>query len=280
VALNSEVRVLCDTDMVHHERSAIPALSSAARAKVASAGRNLSTFSLVEIKGSLIQDMIFVRAKIADSASYTEVVERIQKLPLPASRKMKRSFVSLSRAVERLDIPVKSWKEAQGVLLSLIEGEIVSLWEELTKGAWTLSDDLKCSRAQEGVVTTDSSLEATVPHCRRENTKCIVTDFAKSHGSALETLLVAFDQIPEAERTKELSTIAAVARTSIDQGFPWQGTTCRKVGDLLIGLSAVGHGSLLTSNGKEHQVLHGPLGYGLDLFQITASSKPEELAPT
>ena len=48
--------------------------------------------------------------------------------------------------------------------------------------------------------------------------------------------------------------------------FPWQGTTCRKVGDLLIALHVRDRRGVLTSNGKDHGPIAEGLGHEVRLF--------------
>ncbi|MFH0899703.1 MAG: hypothetical protein V2A73_03645 [Pseudomonadota bacterium] len=108
-----------------------------------------------------------------------------------------------------------------------------------------------------------------MPECRAENSGCRIAAFVAGFSKELAALDVTLAGLTCTQRTKELATIADVVRATIRDGrFPWEGTTCRRVGDLLIGLQSKVTSGLVSSNRKEHGQLAGPLGYAFNEFPV------------
>jgi hypothetical protein len=97
-----------------------------------------------------------------------------------------------------------------------------------------------------------------------------VVRYIAGHTDNLKTLLEALASINPAEVTKELNRIREVAAKSVKNTYPWEGTTCRSVGDLLIALQSKSGKVLISSNYKEHAQMCAPLGYKFKEFPVSS----------
>jgi hypothetical protein len=71
------------------------------------------------------------------------------------------------------------------------------------------------------------------------------------------------------QKTEELERIHAVIKSTRSSGrYPWQGRTCRRVGDLLIGLQSKAGRGLISSNKAEHTALSGGADYDFREFPV------------
>jgi hypothetical protein len=91
----------------------------------------------------------------------------------------------------------------------------------------------------------------------------------KGHVAALKALVDKLDSVDSTALTEELRRIRRVASETVEKTYPWQGTTCRSVGDLLIALQSKVGKVLISSNYKEHGQMHEPLDYRFRKFPLS-----------
>ena len=65
--------------------------------------------------------------------------------------------------------------------------------------------------------------------------------------------------------------------TRLDGRYPWEGRTCRRIADLLIGLQSKAGKGLISSNKAEHTALSEGAGY--EFAQISDRQDPYYLIP-
>ncbi len=256
---------LVDTDIQIQRRIGDPAVRQAAEdfcgERTPLAG---CEFSLVEFKGSYIQDLLLLRYKIYDSDSIEEALHRIIN---SSDRKRGRMLAHIAKMIE-LDLSAP-WSGVKGILLATIDAQIVIAWDDFASGLSEITRDFKCTRAEEAPGARGKGWNATIPLCRPENTRCTITNFMSSRLPVLEEVSTVIDGLQPEERTKELARIQEVAQKTIStKTYPWQGRTCRSVGDLLISLQSASHEALLTSNAKEHVPLSQAVGNEVEVFPV------------
>jgi hypothetical protein len=255
-----------DTDIFIHALSADePVRDAVALVRALLGPTGVASFSLVEFKGNYIQDLLLLSRKVRDSTSFSSCVARIQ---VTGGRRLVRMLTQFTVAFEAINLPPKDWPTLQGHLLVYIDGQVTASWNSLHGAFGGILDDLACTRASEAPHAEGGNWDAAIPKCTRKNTRCSVVKFFAAHTTVLQQLETALGAAPTL--TKELKTILDVLRATIAQGeFPWEGETCRGVGDLLIGLQSRGTTGLISSNKKEHSVLAGQLGYAFLEFPIS-----------
>lgn len=256
-----------DTDLQIHRLSPDPALRKAAQTEFKSSRPSaMSAFSLVELKGNYIQCLILLRRKVATSNSFEEAYARINN---SGGRRSNLMFAQLIRWLGGVEFPIKPWEQARRVLLTHLDAQIEAVWERFQRSVDLVVDDFSCSRASEAPQDEGGKWTATIPKCRQDNTNCRIANFIRQYNKQLKQLLLALDNLDPKLKTNELFKIKSVAKRTIDNNkFPWEGITCRQVGDLLIGLQSKLGRELLSSNYKEHSQMHKPLGYVFREFPL------------
>lgn len=260
-----------DTDMFFH-RVAPDSNVSAAAKKICQDNSPIaiSEFTKVELKGNRIRYLCLLRRKIDSSGTYNDAVAKIQNSGGgPSIRQVIGLFVEFLMLIGRADKKPEPWNELKGLLLTHIDSEIFVTWNSLTSDVDKVINEFNCTRAAEQPAVINGQWSITIPNCTKSNTTCTISDYMKNKLTTLKNLEAHLSNLPPSRITKELSNILEVLRETIRTGeFPWQGTTCRRVGDLLIGLQAKSEGGLITANQREHSELHGPVGYHLKLFPL------------
>ncbi|MCP3963428.1 MAG: hypothetical protein GY719_36795 [bacterium] len=256
---------LLDTDMLLHCRIGDQSLRAAAehflgeRQPLA-----VCEFSMVEFKSSYIQSLQLLGSKILDSDSVEEAVYRIT---YSSDRTRTRMLMILA---QHLAIDLRApWAEIQGQLITAIDGQIAVAWADL-ETAFEITRDFECSRAEEPPRASANGWNVVIPKCKPKNTDCSIVKFFLERQKVLRRVLDRLQDLPDRQQTKELDRIAVAIEATLEEGsYPWKGTTCRSVGDLLIALQSASHRGLLTSNRKEHLPLSDGVGNTVHVFPVT-----------
>jgi hypothetical protein len=220
----------------------------------------------VEFKGNYIQDLVLLRRKVQTSAAIDEAFARVLNT---GGRKSQLMLAQLVRWLGGVSFALRPWDRVQGKLLAYLDAQVLASWHEFSADLDALSDELECTRASEAPALKRGQWSAAIPRCAPRNTTCRVVQFMRDHSAALAALLRAAEGWTETQRTAELDRILAVAKTMTESGrFEWHGTACRRIGDLLIGLQAIGSARLISSNYREHGPLSEALGYSLVTFPV------------
>ncbi len=253
-----------DTDIFIHRIDYDPALNSAAQDIFDSNHPTaMSAFSLVELKGNYINDLILLHRKVFDSESFTIACAKIRKT---GGRKRELMFAMLIKWIGKFS--PHPWNEKRQEILVYLDGQISAAWESFRKIVDAVVDEFECSRAAEGPEDNGETWSTTIPICRRENTKCTIVAFMNKYNKELKNLIDHITNLNPSHQTQELLKIKKIAQQTIDNRFPWEGRTCRGVADLLIGLQSKAGYKLISSNYKEHSQLHIPLGYSFEHFDV------------
>ena len=224
----------------------------------------MASFTLVEIKGNYIQSLKLLSKKVAQSDSAGELWEKIDRSQY---RRLKLLFMHVFIILSKTNTPLSNWAEAKGFILTYLDAQIAGTWIEIKGFVDTIVDDLNCDRAKEGPESDNAGWNVRIPKCNNSNTNCYVVEFLDKFNMELEKLESALSLLSAGNLTKELNSIRTVILKAKENGsFPWEGTTCRGIGDLLIGLQSRNGKELVSSNYKEHNHLHGPLGYNYRRF--------------
>lgn len=178
-------------------------------------------------------------------------------------------FMLLMEAIDEFGFNPKQWDETRRQILTHLDTQIEGSWLEIKQSVDLWADDFKCSRALEEPEENIGMWSATIPKCIKKNTSCEIVSFMNKHGEALQRLVTRLSDLDTEQQTRELRKIKEVAQKTISSGqFPWEGTICRSVGDLLIGLQSKAGKEFVSSNKKEHGPMHGPLGYNFREFDM------------
>ncbi|OGP91557.1 MAG: hypothetical protein A2156_04030 [Deltaproteobacteria bacterium RBG_16_48_10] len=237
-----------DTDLHIHRLDFDPPVRTAAEAVFETNHPTaISAFSLVELKGNYIQNLILVHRKISDSDSFERAFAKIRS---SGGRRSSLMFAQLISLLGGVDYPINPWPEARRQLLTYLDAQIAVSWEEFRSSIDKIFDDLECTRATEPPTDDGERWSAVVPHCTKANTRCTVVSYVARHIDNLKRLLEALSSLNPADITKELRSIRKVAAETLKNTYPWEGTTCRSVGDLLIGLQSNSGKVLISSNYK------------------------------
>jgi hypothetical protein len=259
---------LFDTDMFHFRLSPHPELNKAARQAFDDTARcAMSSFSLVELKGSYIANLILLYKKVHDSDSLGQTYARIDR---SGGRKSKVMFAQLISWLGGIEFAPNPWEEARSELLTHISAQISNSWEAFKDAVDVVLDDINCNRAAEPPTESGTAWRATIVKCRESNTNCNILNFLNKYSDALIKLIGVLNELDGEDKTQELHRIKGVADTIIrtNKKFQWQNGTCRRVGDLIIGLQSKIGKELISSNIKEHAHLHEPLGYDFKRFDV------------
>jgi hypothetical protein len=266
--MRAEEITFLDTDMQIFRLAAAPTVRSEAR-KVFDESRptGMSAFSLFELKGNYIADLILLHKKIAKSNSLLEAYERIQST---GGRKATLMLGQLFVYLGGPEFYPNPWIEAKSQLITHLDAEIEISWADFGGSVDRMFDDFQCTRAAEEQEDRDGQWSATIPRCRLDNTRCKITNFLDKHQTDLTKLLTHLDGVDAIRITDELRNIRATIEETLRVGFKWYEGKCRKkgVGDLLIGLQSKVGKVLVSSNVKEHTLLSEPLGYLYKEFPV------------
>lgn len=225
----------------------------------------MSAFSLVELKGNYIQDLILLRRKVWESTTFPLAMIKIGN---SGSRKSRLMLLQLISWLGGAEFEINPWQEAKRQLITHLDAQIVVSWQEFQTSVDTIFDDFNCTRASESPNDDDGTWHASIPWCQKGNTKCTIVAFIKQYLDILNDFDKLIDAIP---LNAELLRIKKVVKQTIETSiFPWQGSQCRSVGDLLIGLQTKARNAqLITSNINEHDVLSQILGYSILKFPVS-----------
>lgn len=257
-----------DTDMYIHKLSPDqPVREDAEKAFLANKPSAMSEFSIVEFKGNYIACLILLRRKIDDSDSFESAFSRVQN---SGGRKAKLMLAQFIKWLGGIDFPVKPWDKAQKILLTYLDGQIEIVWESFFRSVDRIERQFNCTRAKEEPQDNNGKWIATIPKCQTNNTKCKINKFIISFLKEIESLKFNLDILPLEQKTNELEKIHNVLKEIIEkQKLQWQGSVCRQIGDLLIGLESKSGAGLISSNYREHSILSKPLGYTFKHFNVS-----------
>jgi hypothetical protein len=257
---------LFDTDMLIHSLSLDDGVRVAVEnTRAQSAPIAVSAFSQVELKGNYIQDLLLLRRKINDSDSLPNCAARII---ATGGRRLARMFAQLAQLMSQADLAPGNWNALKSKMVVIIDGQVPIVWDTVASSLGELVDDFECDRAAEPPQVIGQDWTASIPLCTVHNTTCSIVKFFAVHAKALEKL----DEVLEslgAAKTAELEHIHSVIKTTRLRGrYPWEGRTCRQIGDLLIGLQSKAGRGLISSNKAEHAALSEGAGYEFREFPI------------
>ncbi len=265
--MNNGTHTFLDTDLHIHRLSVDASVKAAARTVFETNHPTaMSAFSLVELKGSYIQDLILVRKKISDADSFEKACARILNT---GGRRCLLMMAQLINLMGGTDYEISPWIEARRQLLVYLDAQIEISWEEFRNSVDNIFDDFKCTRATEPPTDDGVNWSASVPHCTEANTTCTIVNYMRGHTNDLKRLFETLNSLDPELLTQELRRIKSVVNKTIEKNYPWKGKTCRSVGDLLIGLQSKSGKVLISSNYKEHAKMCGPLGYTFQEFPIS-----------
>jgi hypothetical protein len=257
---------LFDTDMLLHSMSLDVAIREAVEnTRAQNAPVAVSAFSQVELKGNYIQDLLLLRRKINDSDSLPDCAARIQ---ATGGRRLARMFAQLIRLMAEADASPGNWNALKSKLVTLLDGQVPVAWDIVASSLGEIVNDFECNRAEEPPQVVGQGWTAVIPECTARNTTCSIVAFFQTHSTSLEKLEEVLKTLGAA-KTAELERIQTVVTTTRSNGrFPWEGRTCRRVGDLLIGLHSKAGNGLISSNKAEHTTLSRGAGYEFREFPI------------
>jgi hypothetical protein len=229
-----------------------------------------SEFSLVELKGNYIGCLILLRRKINDSESLSMAFTRVDNT---GGRRAKMMLTHLIRWIDEI-WSLKSWDEAKRLLITYLDSQIAASWEMFKNQVDFISDDLNCTRAKEEPEDNNGNWSATIHRCKKGNTNCNIDKFFQKHKTELVNLNEEFKLLDVSNRTPEIYKIQNIAENILKKGhFNWEGSSCRKIGDLIIALNSKSGKKLITSNYKEHSFLSKALNYQCEIFKIAEIRK-------
>lgn len=220
-------------------------------------------FSKVEFKNAYVQRLVLLHNKVRDSDSFAELFSRARNT---GGRGAEMMLAQLIRCLGR-GLLSSPWTEAKAILLTHLDAQVGEAWRWFDASVDGAVDEARCTRATEGPSRLGTGWDVRIPDCRKNNTRCRITQLFKSNHAALQSIVSTIGALPPAEVTTELQRIRDLCTSVLSTGtFPWEGTTCRGVGDLLVALEAKNCRVLVTSNKKEHVALSQAVGYPLDVF--------------
>jgi hypothetical protein len=257
---------LFDTDMLLHSLSLDVAVRGAVEnTRAESAPIAVSAFSQVELKGNYIQDLLLLRRKINDSDSLPNCVARII---ATGGRRLARMFAQLTHLMSEADLAPGNWSALKYKLVPILDGQVPIVWDSVATSLGEIVDDFECDRAAEPPQVVGQDWTAIIPECAVDNTTCSIVAFFDMHAKTLEKLDEALESLGAA-KTAELERIHSVIKsTRLGGRYPWEGRTCRRIADLLIGLQSKAGKGLISSNRAEHTALSEGAGYEFREFPI------------
>ncbi len=261
--IDSEYTFL-DTDIYFHRISTDPPVREAARdIYINSRPTAISEFSFVELKSAYLQDLKLLREKIAKSESFERAYNRVFST---GGRKAERMLSRLLSYLGGEDFSINPWEEAQQNLLVLIDTQIQVSWIEFSRSVDSVFRDFNCTRAGEEPTSENNKWIITISKCTNENKKCKIIDFIDQFRKELKALITHIKDMESDDKTKELERIKKACEKTLNGQFPWEGSGCRTVGDLLIALQSKSGKELVSSNHREHSQMCGPLEYTFRQF--------------
>jgi hypothetical protein len=257
-----------DTDLHIHRLDFDPPVRAAAQAVFETNHPTaISAFSLVELKGNYIQNLILLHRKISDADSFRRAFAKIRNT---GGRRCSLMLAQLINLLGGVDYQINPWTEARRQLLTYLDAQIEVSWEEFRGSIDNIFNDFECTRATEPPTDDGERWSASVPHCTEANTTCTVVNYMKAHINDLKRLFETLAVLETTLMTQELRRIRDVAAETIENKYPWKGSTCRLVGDLLIGLQSKSGKVLISSNYKEHAQMCTALGYTFKEFPVSS----------
>lgn len=255
-----------DTDLFIHRVDYDPPVVSAAQSVL---DNNhplaISEFTLLELKGNYVQDLILLHHKVSDSDNLERAFAKVRR---SGGRRSELMLAMLIRWIGNFS--PHPWKEARRELLTYLDSQITIFGEGVINIIDKIFQGFDCTRAQEPPIEENGKWNASIPLCRDDNTKCKINEFLNLYLPELKNLVLYLNSVNPSNLTDELRTIKNHAENVINSKFIWRGQTCRKIGDLLIGLQSKSGQKLISSNRKEHIHLSGPLGYIFEEFPIVS----------
>ncbi len=253
-----------DTDIFFHRMSTDPPVREAAKdIYINSRPTAISEFCFVELKGAYLQDLKLLREKIARSESFERAYNRVFST---GGRKALRMLSRLLSYLGGEDFSVNPWEEAQQNLLVFIDAQIRVSWIEFSMSVDVVFRDFNCSRAGEEPISENNKWIITISKCTPENKKCKIVDFINQFSKELKVLIIHIKDLKSDDKTKELERIKKACEKTLNEEFPWEGSGCRAVGDLLIALQSKSGKELVSSNYREHSQMCVPLEYTFRQF--------------
>jgi hypothetical protein len=252
-----------DTDMQIHRFCEEPRVGAAAdKLRFERKPVHAVAFSKVEFKGAYIQRLALLQNKVRDSDSIQEVFVRVKN---SGGRGAQMMLAQLIRFLGRESLR-GDWSDTKAILLTHLDAQIGEAWRWFSTNVDGEVDSAKCTRAKEGPTRIGNGWDVGIPNCRKQNTRCRVSQFFKGNTETLKHVIAILEK--ESSISDELQRILEIARDIVNTGvYKWEGTTCRTVGDLLIGLEAKDCRLFVTSNAKEHVLLSQGIGYPLEIFK-------------
>lgn len=266
--MDNENITFFDTDMHIFRIDPDPALrSSSIRLFEENRPTAMAAFSLLELKGNYIADLILLHKKVLKSDSLVEVYARIRNT---GGRKTTLMLDQLILFLGGYDFRPVPWAEAKGQLITHLDAQIAAIWEGFKNAVDSIYNDFECSRAVEEPEEHDGAWSASIPRCTAQNTRCKINDFLVKYSRELKDLTVYLDKLDSTLLTEELRTIKRVVEEIVSVGFAWKQGTCRKkgIGDFLIGLQSKTGKKLISSNRAEHKHLSKGLSYSFLEFPL------------
>jgi hypothetical protein len=259
-----------DTDMFIHKLSIDPSLRNSCELEfINNKPTSMSEFSLVEFKGNYISSLILLRKKIHSSSSFAIAYSRIVN---SGGRKSILMLGQLMYYIDSNSFPVKPWDKAQNLLLTHLDAQIEIVWESLLRSVDYINRSFNCTRAKEDPQDNNGNWSSTISKCRSTNTNCEINSFILTFIEEIKKLFSDISKIPLESRTSELQKIYNISeKIIINNKFPFEGSTCRKVGDLLIALESSFGKGLISSNYKEHSILSKSLNYNFINYDVVSN---------
>ena len=266
--MNNATYTFLDTDLHIYRLDFDPSVKEAAQAVFeTNYPTAISAFSLVELKGNYIQNLILLHRKISDADCFARACAKIRNA---GGRRSSLMLAQLMNLLGGIDFQINPWSEARRQLITYLDAQIEVSWEEFRSSVDNIFNDFECTRAKEPPTDDGERWSASVPHCTEANTTCIVVNYMKTHIDDLKRLLETLTTLDTKLMTQELRRIRDVTVETIKNKYPWKGTTCRLVGDLLIALQSKSGKILISSNYKEHAQMCAALGYTFKEFPISS----------
>lgn len=266
--MNNHNYTFLDTDLHIHRLDFDSSVRAAAHAVFETNHPTaISAFSLVELKGNYIQNLILLHRKISDADSLEKAAAKIRNT---GGRRCWLMLAQLFNLLGGVDYKINPWSEARRQLLTYLDAQIEASWEEFRSSIDNIFNDFECTRATEPPTDDGERWSASVPHCTKANTTCTIVDYMKAHIDDLKRLVETLAVLETALMTQELRRIKGIAAETLKNKYPWEGITCRLIGDLLIGLQSKSGKVLISSNYKEHAQMCTALGYAFKEFPVSS----------
>jgi len=261
---------LFDTDMFLNHASPDEKIKSASATYfLENQPTGICSFSLVELKGNYLQDLALLYKKLSTSDNFKEAVVKVQNT---GGRKATLMLGQLIECVGGINYQINPWAEAKRELLSLVDSQIASSLDEFREMADFFLDDLHCDRARELPEDEEGTWKVSIPHCKKNNTNCKIQHFMNEYFEQLKKLVFNLSNSGKSsEFSTEIRKMLSVAQETLQKHyFPYEGRTCRAVGDLIIGLHGIKTRALISSNYKEHDILCESLDYKFFKFPVSS----------